>query len=74
MTVAKIPGVAIAHDTIGNPTQVTIDLKEHPEAIPVLKEMGLMPKTQFDIDFENGIPLEESRKNMMTFIDKLWQK
>jgi len=74
MTVAPIPGVQIMNDIAGELTQVTIDLRQHPEAIPALKELGLLPKSQFDIDFENGIPLEQSRKNTMAFIDKLWQK
>ena len=74
MTTAQIPGVQTTHDVSGEPAQITIDLRQHPEAIPKLKELGLLPKSQFDVDFENGIPLEQSRINTMAFIDKLWQK
>jgi hypothetical protein len=45
MIVTEIPGVQIANDTTGELTQVTIDLRQHPEAIPLLKEIGLLPKT-----------------------------
>lgn len=68
MTVAEIAGVTLTEDAIGNPAQITIDLKEHPEAIPVLKNLGLLRKTQFDIDFENGMTVEEFRQALHTAI------
>lgn len=68
MTVAEIAGVTITEDAIGNPSQIIIDLNAHPEAIPVLKNLGLLPKTQFDIDFENGHSVEEFRQALHTAI------
>ncbi len=68
MSVAPIPGVQILNDTIGELSQVTIDLRQHPEAIPALKELGLLPKSQFDIDFENGHSVEQFRQALHTAI------
>ena len=68
MTIAEIPGVTVANDTTGQPNEITIDLRQHPEAIPVLKELGLLPKSQFDIDFDNGMTPEEFRDSLLNVI------
>lgn len=70
MTITQIPGVQTTHDVAGEPVQITIDLHQHPEAIPVLKNLGLLPKTQFDIDFEKGHSVEEFRQALHTAIEE----
>jgi hypothetical protein len=71
----RIAGVVSQKDTKGNITHVTINLKKHRAAVPTLKELGLIEKTQFEIDCENGIPLEEARRRLHEHIDSLpWKK
>ena len=64
----EIPGVMITNDAAGTPTQITIDLNQHREAIPALQDLGLLPKSQFDIDFENGHSVEQFRQALHTAI------
>ncbi|MEO7309718.1 MAG: hypothetical protein ABIX01_04925 [Chitinophagaceae bacterium] len=72
---ARIAGVATQKDTRGNITHITIDLKKHKEAVPVLKELGLMEKTQFEKECEGAITLEEFKQGLLDHIDSLpWKK
>jgi hypothetical protein len=74
-TMARIAGVTTQKDTKGNITHVTINVKKHQQAVPVLQEMGLMEKSQFDKDFERGISIEESRSRTHAYIKNLpWPK
>ena len=70
---AKIAGVTTKKDAGGNITHVTINVKKHKQAIPVLKEMGLMEKTRFEKECEDAITLEEFRDSMKNFITELWK-
>jgi hypothetical protein len=70
----RIAGVTTQKDTKGNITHVTINLKKHRAAVPALQQLGLMEKDQFDIDFENGMTIEESRRLLHEKIDRLWEK
>jgi hypothetical protein len=70
---ARIAGVTTQKDTRGNITHVTINTKKHPEAVGKLKELGLMEKTQFEKDFENGTPIEETRIELIEFVKGLWK-
>jgi hypothetical protein len=68
MTATQVPGIQTTHDAAGEPTQITINLKEHPEVIQPLKALGLLPKTQFDIEFEEGHTVDEFRQALHTAI------
>jgi hypothetical protein len=70
---ARIAGVTTQKDTRGNITHVTINTKKHPEAVGKLKELGLMEKTQFEKDFENGTAIEETRIELIEFVKGLWK-
>jgi hypothetical protein len=70
---ARIAGVTTKKDTRGNITHVTINTKKHPEAVGKLKDLGLIEKTQFDKDFENGTPIEETRIELIEFVKGLWK-
>ena len=69
-----IPGIHTENDIKGNLKKITIDVKKHPQAIGVLKEAGIIPKTPFEIEFEenfkNGKSVEEVFKNVREKINK----
>lgn len=71
---AAIAGITTKKNTKGQLTHITIDVKKHASIIPMFNEMGLLPKTQFQIEREEGITLEQFRKNMHKRIDTLWSK
>jgi hypothetical protein len=72
---ARIAGVTTKKDAGGNITHVTINVKKHKQAIPVLKEMGLMEKTRFEKECEDAITIEEARSHTHEFIRNLpWKK
>ena len=67
-----ISGVATKRTSKGKLTHITIDVRKHQQAIPVLKQLGLVPKTQFDIDCENGETLEESKAAVLAAIKEYY--
>ena len=54
-----IPGVATKRNKHRKLTHITIDVRKHPQAIVALKELGLVPKTQFQKDCEDALSVEE---------------
>ncbi len=70
---ARIAGVTTQKDAKGNITHVTINVKKHKEAVPVLQTMGLMEKTKFDMDWENAMTVEEARAASHQHIRTLWK-
>ena len=71
---ARIAGITTQKDVKGNITHVTINVKKHKEALPVLQELGLIEKSQFDIDFENGISIDDAFAQLQNKVDTLWGK
>ncbi len=72
---ARIAGVKTQKDSRGNVTHVTINVKKHKEAVPVLQNLGLMEKTQFEKDCEGAITIEEARAHTHAFIKSLpWKR
>ncbi len=71
---ARIAGVTTQKDSKGALTHITVNLKKHPEALPVLKNMGLVEKTKFELECEKGVSIEESRRRIHKKIDDLWCK
>lgn len=75
LAMPRIAGVTTQKDTKGNITHVTINLKKHRAAVPALQQLGLMEKDQFDIDFENGMTIEEFRQKAIEHINSLpWKE
>lgn len=71
----RIAGVKMQKDARGNVTHITIDVKKHKEAVPVLRELGLIEKTQFEKDCEGAITIEEARAHTHAFIKSFpWKK
>ena len=68
---ARIARITTQKDTKGNPSTITINLKKHKKAIPVLQSLGLIEKTQFQIDCESGISVEEFRQHLHTVVKNL---
>ena len=76
---AQVAGITTKKNTKGEITHVTINVKKHKEKIPILTEMGLMPKSKFMKEWEAAIAdgaksPEEFKKEMYKFIDELWAK
>lgn len=71
---ARIAGVKTVKNSRGNITHVTIDMRKHPQAFNTLQQMGLLEKTQFEKDFEMGIPATESRKISLRKLKDRWDK
>jgi hypothetical protein len=70
---AAIAGIKTTKNSNGQLTHITIDLRKHKKAIPVLNEIGLLEKTKFQKERENGLTVEEFRQAMHEKI-KQWSK
>jgi hypothetical protein len=71
---AAVAGVTTKKNIKGQITHVTVDVRKHKGVVPIFNDMGLIPKTQFQIDRENGVTIEEARKQTHNFIDGLWKR
>jgi hypothetical protein len=71
---AAIAGITTKKNTRGQLTHVTVDLRKHKEVIPMFNEIGLLPKTTFQIERENGITVNELKDSLLEQIDELWSK
>jgi hypothetical protein len=65
-TMTAIHGVEIKKDSQGEITHVSIDVREHKEAIPVLKEMGLLPEASE----EKGHTIDEFYQSLVNVINE----
>jgi hypothetical protein len=71
---AKIAGVTTQKNAKGELIKITIDLKKHGEKLtPILQEMGLIEKSQFDKDCEGALTVEEFKEEMLTHVRGLWK-
>ncbi len=71
----RIAGITTKKNVKGKITHVTIDVEKYRQAIiPVLNQLGLIEKTEFQRECENGHTIEESRKRVHAKIDTLWEK
>jgi hypothetical protein len=71
---AAIAGITIKKNIKGQLTHVTVDVKKHAAVIPMFKELGLLPKTTFQKERENGITVKELKDSLLEQIDELWSK
>jgi hypothetical protein len=71
---AAIAGVTTKKNVKGQLTHVTVDVKKHAAVIPMFTELGLLPKTTFQIERQNGITVNELKESLLEQIDELWSK
>lgn len=71
---AAIAGIKTIKNVKGQLTHVTVDLKKHAAVIPIFNELGLLPKTKFQKEWDSCITVEEFKNNMLQQIDHLWSK
>lgn len=72
---ARIAGIATKKNTKGEITHVTINVKKHRDVVtPMLYELGVLEKTEFQQECERAISLEDFRGKMHSRINKLWKK
>lgn len=73
-----ITGVVTENDHYGILHKITIDVKEHPEAIIILKELGLISKTELQsivaMNPEQFITIDEAKESITKYISKLYGK
>ncbi len=70
---AAIAGITTKRNIKGQLTHVTVDVRKHKQVIPMFNEIGLIPKTKFQIECEGAISLEEFRAGMDKRIEELWK-
>jgi len=72
---ARIAGIKTQKNTKGEITHVTINVKKHQELMPMLKELGVISKTKFQKECEEGITLDELNNRLTKHIESLpWKK
>lgn len=71
---SAISGITTKKNARGQITHVTVDVRKHKEVIPMFNEIGLIPKTKFQEQWEKGTPIEEAFDEIKTHIKSLWQK
>jgi hypothetical protein len=55
-------------------TNTSMDLSKHKQEITRLKKKSALPKTDFQIRCEQGVSIEEARKQTHDFIEELWKR
>ncbi len=65
-----IPGVQVKKDANGELTHVQIDVRQHKEAIPVLKELGLLEE---EMENEERHTIEESKSYVYEVIKQFYE-
>ena len=59
-----IPGITLKKNSKGQLTHITIDVRQHQEAVPVLKDLGLIPEIQLNSEEKNGHTVEQFTEAM----------
>ncbi len=60
-----IAGVATKRNKRRQLTHIIVDVRRHPQALTALKELGLVPKSQFEIDCEDAITTQELEEHLI---------
>lgn len=81
---ARIAGITTQKNKRGIVTKITIDLKKHPQAKKPLTELGLIAKSEEEIEREeferewndpSNLTLDQLQESMLKHIDSLpWKK
>ncbi len=71
----SIAGITTQKNAQGDITYVTIDVQKHRDVItPLLKQLGLIEKTEFQKECEGGLTVSEARESSLKFIEEIWRK
>jgi hypothetical protein len=65
---SRITGIRTKRDAEGRITEITINTKKHPQAIELLQNAGLVEKSGFQQDLEDGLSVEQARQSTLTKI------
>ena len=65
---ARIAGIKTKRDNKGRITEITINTKKHPQAIELLQQAGLVEKTKFQQELEQGLTVEQARQRTLAKI------
>jgi ClpP class serine protease len=60
----SVAGITTETDQSGNYTNITIDVKQHKEVIPVLQQMGLLEKHNLKKTVKKGQPLKKQEHTL----------
>lgn len=72
---SEVTGIELEKDAAGNNRFVRIDLKKYGDMInPILKQLGVIGKTQFDKDWERAIDPETFRIEAKARLRKLYDQ
>ena len=72
---ARIAGIKTQKNTRGEITHITINVKKHQEIMPMLKELGVVSKTKFEIECEGAVSVDEARARTIEYVKSLpWKK
>jgi hypothetical protein len=54
---------------------ITVDVRKHKEVIPMFNEIGVIPKTKFQLECEKGYIIQEVRKELLAHVRSFpWKK
>lgn len=71
----QLAGVKTKKNFKGEVTHVTFNVKKHKETItPILNQLGIIPKTDFQKRCENGVSVKEARKISINHLRSIWKK
>ncbi len=71
----RIAGITTKKNEQGKITHVTINVQKHSKEItPLLQQLGVIEKTQFQMECEKGYTIEQGRARSHKHIDDLWKK
>jgi hypothetical protein len=72
---AAIAGITTKKNARGQVTHITVDARKHKEVIPMFNEIGLMPKTKFQLECEKGTPASVARQELIAHVRSFpWKK
>lgn len=75
---ARIAGITTTKDAKGKLASITINLKKHPQAVPVLQGVGLLEKSslrqEVEANPENFMTVDEAREKSLENVRAIWKK
>ena len=70
-----LDGVDAKINEKGEITHLTLDVKKHKNIVaPLLEQLALSEKEQFEAKWKTGISPEQMKENLHKRIEKLWAK
>ena len=74
-TMPQVAGVKTKKNLKGEITQDTFNVNKHKETIkPIHNQLGVMPKTKFQLECDKGRPAEEVFDDLLIYVKSLWIK